>query len=88
MTTREIRYCNTVVGGCTAPAGYAVGGNVGMTGTFPGEKGCRGTCYTCGDPVCSNCSRRLMRHGKQRRVCYSCQEPKSWDVFIKARSED
>lgn len=61
---REIRYCSHVVDNdCMAPAGFRVGGGVAK-----GTRGCRGTCFRCGEPVCSNCSelRVVQPYGRQR----------------------
>lgn len=41
----------------------------------PAEKA-RCTCYACGLPVCSHCSRRIKwHHLGRRRICLNCQPP-------------
>jgi hypothetical protein len=73
MVDRETRTCKESEAACLAPAGYQVGGLGGAVGN-PDPKSCRGTCFACGEPVCSNCSTLVQwyRHGR-RRACYGCQ---------------
>lgn len=61
---QEPRSCDVVDAGCEAPPGLA-----GLT------KGCRCTCFKCGNPVCKNCSRirPYLRFGR-RRICLNCVE--------------
>jgi hypothetical protein len=59
------RTCAVSDAQCLAPAGYRAG-----SGIMEGDKSCRGTCRSCGEPVCANCSRRVGRH--KERICENC----------------
>jgi hypothetical protein len=61
-TWKPHRSCDVVAPGCTAPPG--LGRLVAPA---------RHTCYRCGNPVCGNCSRRVvyMTYGR-RRICLNC----------------
>ncbi len=67
----EIETCSVVLGGCTAPAGYAVGG-----GVVSGEEAAEYVCYECGEPVCGACSRldSTYTEGKTVRRCGNCTD--------------
>lgn len=72
-TMPEIRACNIVDPGCTAPPGERVGGDFEST---------RASCFACGLPVCLNCSaiRTWFSYGR-RRICRSCwDEEENWRV--------
>ena len=47
----DVEPCNVVGPGCTAPAGFLVGGSVQH-----GEESAEHICVACGDPVCDACS--------------------------------
>lgn len=75
MTTKERRVCTVCDDACTAPAGVGISG----VGWADGDGWARGTCVHCGEPVCSQCSRRVRRIGTRwfrqpRRVCNICIE--------------
>jgi hypothetical protein len=55
------RPCDVVNGGCLAPPGFT-------------DSHTRATCFACGLPVCTECSRvrRWYRYGR-RRICRSCE---------------
>lgn len=61
MYNRDPRTCDVVETNCQAPPAL-------FTST-------RGTCYRCGNPVCLNCSKRIvyLRFGR-RRICNNCVE--------------
>lgn len=70
----SIRTCEVSGEDCTAPAGYQIGGPGGpiVENEFNST---RATCFACGLPVCTSCSRRRswFKYGR-RRVCEDCEE--------------
>jgi len=69
MNCRDaIRPCNVANDDCTAPA------NLQAANT-------RATCFACGHPVCTRCSRRIdwYDHGR-RRVCDNCVDDQIEDL--------
>lgn len=67
-----MRTCHVSDDGCTAPAGFQVGGMGGPMGENSSTH-TRGTCFACGEPVCTACSRRRRWHTYgTRRICAHC----------------
>lgn len=71
--TTERRVCKISGGDCLAPAGYGISGG----GFAEGDGNCRGTCYHCGEPVCSKCSKKVTVKGERRRFCEDCLEERA-----------
>ncbi len=69
-----MRACVVSNDNCLAPAGYQCGGLGGMSGEND-RANCRLTCFACGEPVCSKCSKKIeyYHYGKQR-ICDNCRE--------------
>lgn len=70
MRRKKVRVCSVSGDDCLAPAGWGISGsgyaeNDGVS--------CRGTCFSCGEPVCGKCS-RIRTFGKRRRICERCEE--------------
>lgn len=64
------RTCNVSDNGCLAPAGIRSG-----NGMAEGTRSTRATCFVCGEPVCTNCSKIMPWHPYgRRRVCLTCQD--------------
>lgn len=69
-----MRICTVSNDNCLAPAGYRAGGLGGGTWANTNAR-CGLTCFACGEPVCSKCSRKMdwYNHGKQT-ICDNCLE--------------
>ena len=69
------RTCDVSGKDCIAPAGYGT-----WAGHAEGDKSTSLTCYVCGQPVCSACSKLKHRNiGPRRparrvRVCLNCEQ--------------
>lgn len=69
-----MRTCEVSEDSCLAPAGYQAGGTGGPMGENTLTR-TRATCFACGLPVCTACSRRRRWHWYgTRRVCIRCEE--------------
>lgn len=68
---RRGEHCAVVNDDCTAPAGYATGG-----GMVEGTEYVTTTCVVCGEHVCEECSKLVLRPKKRakQRVCDNCRE--------------
>lgn len=73
------RTCEISGDDCLAPAGYQIGGTGGMIGENH-LHATKATCFACGLPVCTKCSRiRTWFHFGRKRVCENCDEDdKKW----------
>lgn len=68
------RTCEISDDNCLAPAGYQIGGTGGMIGDNH-MHGTKATCFACGLPVCTACSRRRLWFSfGYRRICKHCDE--------------
>lgn len=61
--TVTAEFCSVVLSNdCTAPPG--------VEGY---DRGTRGRCYSCGEPVCGPCSTIRLYMGERRRICATCE---------------
>lgn len=67
-------FCHVAGDHCNAPAGYAVGGNVGWRGFCTADVKVDTVCYKCGYNVCKECSKLHTYRGRRCRICEYCIE--------------